>query len=113
MEELESLFEILMDKSLTLSAMRTTSWRRLAMPVIQQPHFPASCGSRYHGDRMYSRSSRARFTRCSTAIFLLQTACLKKSTYLDQVMKETLGLWPPAPITVRVANEVCSNIYYV
>jgi hypothetical protein len=68
---------------------------------------------RGRGDQMYSRSWRARFTRFSTANFLLQTACLKKLTYLDQVMNETLGLWLPAPITVRVANEVCPKIRYV
>ncbi len=32
---------------------------------------------------------------------------IKRLTYIDQVMKETLRLWPPLPTTVRVANKVC------
>jgi cytochrome P450 len=32
---------------------------------------------------------------------------LRKLPYVDQVMKETLRLWPPMPTTIRVANKVC------
>jgi cytochrome P450 len=31
---------------------------------------------------------------------------LKKLPYMDQVMKETLRLWSPVPVTMRIANKV-------
>jgi cytochrome P450 len=35
---------------------------------------------------------------------------LKKLTYINQVMNETLRLYPPAPTTQRIANKVCPYV---
>jgi cytochrome P450 len=35
---------------------------------------------------------------------------LKKLTYINQVMNETLRLYPPTPTTQRIANKVCPYV---
>jgi cytochrome P450 len=111
-EEHKSLFEILMDESVSSSAIRdhimTTfgAARDTTATFLSQLWFEVS--------RRPEVFSKLKSEVHSVLDGQLPTPdSLKKLAYLDQVMKETLRLWPPVPTTVRVANKVCPSTGYI